>query len=91
MENSIENRKSIIKQDRIEFKDITKIILKRKWWLVCSAVLVLILELLYTFINHKDYRLIFNIVTALAFSVIIGAVFVLVVELFSRYKFRKKT
>lgn len=87
----MENRKNISGQDKIELKNIIKIFSKRKWWLVCSSIVVLVLELIYTFLNHKDYRLIFNIVTALAFSIIIGAVFVLVVELFSRYKFRKKT
>jgi uncharacterized protein involved in exopolysaccharide biosynthesis len=91
MENSIKNRESTNRQDEIEFKDIIKTILKRKWWLVCTAVLVLILELLYTFMNHKDYLLILNIAVAVFFSIIIGVVFVLVVEAFSRYKFRKKS
>lgn len=90
MENSIKNRESTIRHDEIELKDIIKIIFKRKWWLVCPAVLVLILEILYTFMNHKDYLLIFNIASAVFFSIIIGVVFVLVVEVFSHFKFRKK-
>lgn len=90
MENSIKNRESTINQDEIKVKDIIKIVLKRKWWLACSAVLVLIIELLYVFMNHKDHLLIFNIASAVFFSIIIGVVFVLVVEVFSHFKFKKK-
>jgi uncharacterized protein involved in exopolysaccharide biosynthesis len=89
MENSIKDKKSIINQDEIEIKTIIRIILKRKWWLMCSAVVVLILEILYVFVNHKDNLLIFNIIAAIFFSIIAGVLFVLVVELLSRFKFKK--
>jgi len=87
----MKSSKSIPKQDKIEFKNIIKIIEKRKWWLVCSATLVLILELIYTLLNHKDYLLIFNIAAAIIFSITIGAMLVFAVELFSCYTSRKRS
>jgi uncharacterized membrane protein YagU involved in acid resistance len=41
--------------------------------------------------NPKDHLLIFNIAAAVFFSIIIGVMFVFIVELFARYKLKRKS
>ena len=85
------NRKEILRQNSIELKEVIKIIPMRKWWFISSAILVLIMELIYIFFNHKDYLLILNIGASLFFSILIGAILTLTVNFFLTIKHKKKS
>ena len=71
------NRESVLKQDRIAVKNIIRIFVRRKWWFVSSITLVLVMELIYTFLNHRNYLLIYNIAASIVFSIIFGIVIVI--------------
>jgi succinoglycan biosynthesis transport protein ExoP len=56
----MENKKSVLKQDEIDLKEVFKIFAKRKWWFVISLVVILILGLVYTFLQPINCQAIYQ-------------------------------
>jgi len=56
----MENKKSVLKQDEIDLKEVFRIFAKRKWWFVASFVVILILGLLYTFLQPINCQVLYQ-------------------------------
>jgi hypothetical protein len=85
------NKESILKQDKVEFKNIIRVFVKRKWWLISSAGFALILELIYTFFNHRDNLFVYSIAASIVFSIIIGAVAAIAADFFLSSKTSRRS
>jgi len=85
------NKESILKQDKVEFKNIVKVFVRRKWWFISSAGFALIMELIYTFLYHRDYLFIYNIAASIVFSIITGAIVVIAADFFLSHKTSRKS
>jgi hypothetical protein len=85
------NKESILKQDKIEFKNIVQVFVKMKWWFISSVGLTLILGFIYTFLYHRDNLFIYNIAALIVFSIIIGAVVVIAADFFLSHKTSKRS
>jgi capsular polysaccharide biosynthesis protein len=53
--------KDIKKEDEIDLREISMIFIKRKWWFIGSVLAVLIIGLLYVFIQPTNYLLTYQI------------------------------
>lgn len=80
------NKESILKQDKVELKNVIRIFIKRKWWFISSTIFILILELAYTVFNHRHYLLIYNIAASIVFSIITGVLIVIAADFFLSHK-----
>lgn len=56
----MENKQSISKQNEINLKEASKIFARRKWWFIVSAIIILILGIIYTFLQPINCLVIYQ-------------------------------
>ncbi|GAH56943.1 unnamed protein product, partial [marine sediment metagenome] len=55
------NKKVVMKEDEIDLREIFEIFIKRKWWFIGSVIIVLLLGLIYVFLQPVSYTAIYKV------------------------------
>ena len=53
--------KNIKKDDEIDLREIFRVFVKRKWWFIGSVLIILVIGLLYVFMQPTSYLLTYQI------------------------------
>ena len=57
----MENNQNFLKKDEVDLKEVFKIFGRRKWWFIASIIVVLILGIIYTFLQPVNCQVVYQI------------------------------